>query len=372
MKAFFTGDIYLKENRKKIFSDEFIEKINKYDIRCCNLEGPISDNKYIEKIGPAISQNKKIVEFLNEANFNMINIANNHIMDCGKEGLIDTLKHCEGKIIIGAGENIESAYKEYIYRDNDVSIAFLSIAENGFGCCKDDMKLGYAWCFSYKIENKIKELKKTVDYIVVNCHMGAENLKVPLPEVKEFYHHLIDLGVKYIIGHHPHVIQAYEFYNSGVIFYSLGNTYFDINLDKQDKNSFCVMLELKKDKTNFEIIPTYIDEDDVLYIGGNANQQLRDCNKCLEDGIYENKIKEFCNYMYNEIYIPYYTGCFKFDINSKKSRLKFAFEIIFKRYKINNYFLYHNIAIETHRWICQRACLNMMEEEKNEKIFEKN
>ena len=34
-------------------------------------------------------------------------------------------------------------------------------------------------------------------------------------------------GARVVVGHHPHVVQSWEHYGRGVIFYSLGNLVFD-------------------------------------------------------------------------------------------------------------------------------------------------
>ena len=43
----------------------------------------------------------------------------------------------------------------------------------------------------------------------------------------EFAHAAIDAGARFVIGHHPHVVQPEEQYHGGFIFYSLGNFVFD-------------------------------------------------------------------------------------------------------------------------------------------------
>jgi poly-gamma-glutamate synthesis protein (capsule biosynthesis protein) len=52
----------------------------------------------------------------------------------------------------------------------------------------------------------------------------------PRPEQVELAHHLAEMGVDAIIGHHPHVLQPVEYYSTKrdparvvPIFYSLGN-----------------------------------------------------------------------------------------------------------------------------------------------------
>lgn len=69
-----------------------------------------------------------------------------------------------------------------------------------------------------------------VDVVIAQLHWGMEFERYPRPEQREVAHHLAELGVDLIIGHHPHVLQPVEHYRTRrdpdrvvPIFYSLGN-----------------------------------------------------------------------------------------------------------------------------------------------------
>ncbi len=65
------------------------------------------------------------------------------------------------------------------------------------------------------------------DAVVVAVHWGTEHATAPDPWQIDAAHALIDAGAIAVIGHHPHVLQAIERYQGGVIAYSLGNFLFD-------------------------------------------------------------------------------------------------------------------------------------------------
>jgi len=83
------------------------------DIVCGNLEGPLTeggipslkDPRYIFRFPPSIAQNLK------NAGFNLMNLANNHTMDHGAIGLIDTMNTLDeyGIAWFGAGKTAEEA-----------------------------------------------------------------------------------------------------------------------------------------------------------------------------------------------------------------------------------------------------------------------
>jgi len=58
-------------------------------------------------------------------------------------------------------------------------------------------------------------------------HAGWEYWTRPNPQQVLFARAAIDAGARVVVGHHPHVVQPWERYKSGVIFYSLGNLVFD-------------------------------------------------------------------------------------------------------------------------------------------------
>jgi poly-gamma-glutamate synthesis protein (capsule biosynthesis protein) len=69
-----------------------------------------------------------------------------------------------------------------------------------------------------------------VDFVVAHLHWGMEFEYWPRPSQLEVAHHLAEMGVDAIIGHHPHVVQPVEYYSTRrdpdrvvPIFYSLGN-----------------------------------------------------------------------------------------------------------------------------------------------------
>lgn len=105
------------------------------------------------------------------------------------------------------------------------------------------------------------------DIQIVCLHWGEEYVPVPSPRQQSLAHQLIDAGASVVIGHHPHVMQGYEEYHNGLIFYSLGNFNFFVDHPWAKKliettKSYCVSLEISdNDKPKFEIIPINIDDN---------------------------------------------------------------------------------------------------------------
>lgn len=231
IKIFACGDVVNTTENKNFVSGGLKKIIREADISVCNFEAPIkTDSQPIPKAGPNIYQSRESIKYLKEAGFNLCSLANNHIYDFGREGLHSTIEEIKKFNLeyVGAGLDFESAYREKVFNIQGTKIGFLAACEAEFGCLtEDENRGGYAWLNHYLIEDKIRKLKKYVDIIILIAHAGVEEIDIPLPEWRGKYKRFCDLGVDILIGHHPHVPQGFEQYKKSLIFYSLGNFYFD-------------------------------------------------------------------------------------------------------------------------------------------------
>jgi len=228
-----------------------------------NFENPIVLDEDTPAVDKSINlkTSKKSVKALDNANFTVVTLANNHMLDYGIEGLEDTISTFENAKtdFVGAGENLESA-KKIKYSDvNGVTIATLGF--NDF--FEDDSRAkgakgGVLAANPEYFIPMIDEAKKNADLVFVNIHWGAEYENEPHPRQVELAHAISDAGADAIIGHHPHVLSTVEMYNDTAIFYSLGNFVFDQGWSRTHDTAL-VQYNLYKDGTGeFEIIPATI------------------------------------------------------------------------------------------------------------------
>ena len=192
-------------------------------ITLANLEGPIIDEKkeFIpsKKAGPNIFNSH-----LPEVNSRFIfSLANNHIMDYGEKGLINTINILDkrGFMHVGAGKNELEARKPIIIEEDGNKIGIIGCCEAQFGLALRN-SAGAAE-FGPWIYRAIRNLRKRVHAVIVSVHAGVEDSPWPYPFIRELYHSFIDAGASVVHGHHAHIPQGYEVYGDGVIFYGLGN-----------------------------------------------------------------------------------------------------------------------------------------------------
>lgn len=203
-------------------------------------------------------------ERLSHVGFNVLSLANNHIMDYGQEGLNETLEVLAKHDIktIGAGKNLLEARKPAIFRINGVNVGILAYCDTYIA---GKRRPGVAP--TKYIEQDIKNLKDNADFIIVSIHQGMDVSEYPLKSEIEQMHRIIDWGANIILRHHPHVVQGVEEYNHGIILYSLGNFVFDYTIDPlwkdldRAKHALLFRCQFAQNKIfNYEIIPVYLDE----------------------------------------------------------------------------------------------------------------
>lgn len=373
LKLFACGDVVNSTANKFFLDDRLMDVIQSSDFAICNFEAPIKNEKMIpvDKAGPHLYQSVESVQSLKEAGFNFVSLANNHIYDYGQVGLcstIDELNHCKIEYI-GAGLDFDEAYKETVVRNENISVGLLAACENEFGCLYEAKNRGgYAWLFHERLEETIQSLKLKCDFVVLIAHAGLEDVSFPIKEWRARYKRLCDIGVDVVVGHHPHVPQGYESYKDSLIFYSLGNFYFDTpGFVNSPDDSFSVILHFRKNtKVAYEIIyHRKINLQTCLLEKEEVSFDLKELNAILSEG-YEDKNNEISLKVFKAYYQSYYEaalGMFSKD-SSTLAKLKAIFKALFlskREESSRGLLLLHNIRIETHRFVVQRALSIMFE-----------
>ncbi len=202
------------------------------DLAFGNLESPISgrgqkiDKKYTFN-APAQS-----VEGLSYAGFDVVSLANNHILDYGLVAMDDTVRIVESNAVRQVGLTTGDAPQEpLLLKVDDLHVGYLAY-------CDPVPKYSYAEEF-YAFERRpaagtrenlardIAALRDRVDIVVVSMHWGIEYISEPTEHSVALGRHIIDQGADIVAGHHPHVQQEPELYKDGLIIYSMGNFVFD-------------------------------------------------------------------------------------------------------------------------------------------------
>ncbi|MBU9723087.1 MULTISPECIES: CapA family protein [Bacillaceae] len=323
VKVFICGDIVnYQKNDGLICSGSLAKVVAEADYSICNFEAPIEGfGEPQPKSGPHHYQKKSTINGLKEQGFNLLCMANNHIMDFGTVGLMGTINEAKklGMETIGAGVNFEQAYKPIIKSIGDIKLGIINACEAQFGVIDYFSGLeqsGYAWINHSFIDKQIIKLKKECDFVIVLAHAGLEHYNIPQKEWRWRYKHFCDLGADAIIGSHPHVPQGFENYNDSLIFYSLGNFYFDSKnfINKEDR-SYSIVLRLEKNKKmNFEpvfhhkeqgIVQLSMQEKQIDFkiLNSNLDNDYEKLHDQMSLTVYRKKIKP--KYTFSLLHFPF-------------------------------------------------------------------
>lgn len=233
--------------------------IQKVDYSITNLEAPLIDNGIpIAKTGPNLKAPCKSIEALKYAGFNMVTLANNHIMDYGKDGLSSTIDLCRKNNIeyVGAGMNARQAQEIRYISLKGKSIACINIAENEWSTTTSE-RPGANALSEISVFYQINEAKQKADYTIIIIHGGHELYGLPSPRMKRLYRWFIDIGADAVISHHTHCFSGDEIYKTKPIVYSLGNFVFDHKTSRNTLWNKCAIaiLEIQNDSIELKLIP---------------------------------------------------------------------------------------------------------------------
>ncbi|MED4749847.1 CapA family protein [Brevibacillus choshinensis] len=236
----FVGDVMMSGNVEKMVLEKgydypFMHVRSLFqtdDYTIANLETPITergtpaDNKaFVYKSSP------HAVPAMKEAGIDAVNLANNHTMDQGVDGLLDTLQTLENQQIeyVGAGKDEARAYAPIYVEKNGIRMALFGfsrvIPEYSWYAGKNKPGLAATYDHTLAVQ-AIQKARSEADLVVVIAHWGKEKVDFPVDHQTMLAHTFIDAGADLIVGGHPHVLQGFEKYKNKWIAYSLGNFIF--------------------------------------------------------------------------------------------------------------------------------------------------
>jgi len=161
--------------------------------------------------------------------FEVLSLANNHVMDAGPPGLTATreLLDREGIVHFGAGECLEEAERTVFLERGGRRIALLGVCDASYHFA-GRTRPGIAPLHFRRLASRVHEAARAADLVVVALHADLEFSRWPsVPRVR-YSRWLAEQGAHLIWEHHPHVYQGIEAHRGGLIAYSTGNFVFDI------------------------------------------------------------------------------------------------------------------------------------------------
>jgi len=248
----------------RLFSPSIDSLLADADIVVGNLECPAttitspSFKRFVFRAEP------EWLDVLKRHGFTHLNLANNHSIDQGRRGLMDTRQNIllSGMTPFGAAETMSEAAAPLVITPCSDSMGVPPIIL--LASCRLPLE-NYAYlpdqpCVSQEpldtLLSRIAMLRAAEPraVIIVNLHWGAEHAMNPLPQQRMEARRIIDAGADALIGHHTHTLQPTEYYRGKPICYSIGNFIFDQHRP-QNCQAAVVRFTVTPDSLYFSTIP---------------------------------------------------------------------------------------------------------------------
>lgn len=265
------GDILLDRGVRKVIEQKgtdavfspFVDSVfQSSDIVIGNLECPATKIKEPSFKQFIFRAEPEWLFTLKQHGITHLNLANNHSVDQGRAGLVDTRENVvsAGIIPIGAGRTMEEAARPVLLTSSPRKVyvlASLQLALENFAYLSEKPSVSQE-DFDTLVE-RVRHLRSSEpdSYIIVTLHWGGEHTLQPVTIQRVRAHQLIDAGADALIGHHTHTLQTIEEYKGKPIYYSIGNFIFDQRKPVNTK-ACMVKLTITKESSHVETIPVEI------------------------------------------------------------------------------------------------------------------
>lgn len=245
--------------------------VGKADISYVNMEGCVGGASLGYLGYPDFNAPEEIGETFVKLGFDIINLANNHMLDYDEKGLANTIAFFKKLPVTAIGGYAKSDYDNIrVYETQGVTIAFLSYTTLINYAHVNSLDSSSSYLVPYAVEADIRRqvalARERADFVFVSMHWGTEDDTAPDSKQKNLAKLCADLGVDVIVGTHSHTLQPVEWVegkdgNKTLVAYSLGNL---ISTMYPSKNMVGGLLSLdiavsaqgEKSIENVKLIPT--------------------------------------------------------------------------------------------------------------------
>jgi poly-gamma-glutamate synthesis protein (capsule biosynthesis protein) len=210
--------------------------ISAADLAIGNLEGPIAvRGERSRRKRWAYKMSPRAARALRRAGFDVMDLANNHIRDCGNEGVRETLRYLReaGIDAFGAGVSAAGAHRPVIREVRGVRVALLGYVPPHMllqgrkvslrGLTARRGLAGAAWGTLANIRRDIRAARARADVVIVSLHLGDRYQRHPAGFERDHCRRVIDAGADAVIGHGTHILGPIGTHRGRPIFYGLGN-----------------------------------------------------------------------------------------------------------------------------------------------------
>ncbi len=205
---------YNRQSGDYSFRESFAEVkpyLSSADLTIGNLETTLGGRELGFTGYPKFNSPPEILAALREAGFDILTTANNHAMDTGWDGVLNTLKCLDAEGIKHTGTFSSAAERAKILLEdiNGIKTAVLAYTygTNGLPVPKGKEDLVNLFDREQVREDIARAKEEEADIVLVSLHFGVEYRRIPGEEEIKLADELFRFGADIVIGSHPHVLQ---------------------------------------------------------------------------------------------------------------------------------------------------------------------
>jgi capsule synthesis protein PGA_cap len=198
------------------------------DVAVCNVESPISKNNQNLSYYPRFHVPHEIALAVVDSGFDVCSTANNHAIDVGPDGVVETLEALDAAHLAhaGTGRTPEEASKPAMLEVKGLRLAFLSytFSLNGLTLPADKKWMVNLIDSARMLADARSAKAAGAQFVVVSIHWGTEYQADPNEQQRRVAEDLLKSpDVDLILGSHVHVIQPVAKVGEKFVLYGMGN-----------------------------------------------------------------------------------------------------------------------------------------------------
>ncbi len=252
------------------FAENIKDFLSSFDLTHTSNESSFSSSAGSRNI----CSDKRFADTLTAIGLDIVELTGNHNQDCGDSAARDTIDwYNENNIrIVGGGKTATDAAIPLEIDQKGNNITMLAYNQSTGGATLDNTP-GANQYYEDVAKQQIGEAKARGDFVIVDiqyyeCSEYDYTYEVNYCDYANssagdqvgLFRHLIDLGADVVVGTSAHQPQTFELYGDGVIYYGLGNLFFDQVWWPGTTRSLVLVHHFYKDKLlQTEIVPTVYD-----------------------------------------------------------------------------------------------------------------
>ncbi|HEX2851148.1 MAG TPA: CapA family protein [Acidimicrobiales bacterium] len=233
------------------------------DVNVVNLETAVGSAGAPQAKQYVFQSPPSLLSALRAAGVGVVNLANNHALDYGAAGLLETidLARAAGLAIVGAGRDSSEAYAPAVIATPGGSVAVIGLSQVvPPGWAAGPGRPGVASVYDLaSATNAIRAARAAADHVVVMIHWGIERDVCPSGLQRATAAALVAAGAEVVAGGHPHVLQGLTTVGGSMVAYSLGNFVWYDNSPPADLTGVLSVELAQSGVTATEFTPARID-----------------------------------------------------------------------------------------------------------------